>query len=100
MNQTLNGSVTLMKVCKKIVFTGHVQGVGFRFTTKRIAAVFEVAGYVKNLPDGSVELMAEGDADEVDAFVDAVKQQMAAYITDSKLADHSVENFADFRIRT
>ena len=41
-------------------FSGHVQGVGFRYTTRSVASRFAVTGYVRNLPDGRVELVAEG----------------------------------------
>ena len=60
---------------------GHVQGVGFRFATQRIARSFAVTGYVKNLPDGNVLIVAEGAKDEADAFLRAVRQRMADNIT-------------------
>ncbi len=49
-------------------FEGHVQGVGFRFTTAELARRFSVSGYVMNCPDGSVELVAEGDERELIRF--------------------------------
>ncbi len=61
-------------------FTGHVQGVGFRYSTMQLAKEFEVAGDVKNLPDGRVELRAEGQRSEVNAFVDAVAERMHGFI--------------------
>ena len=48
-----------------IFYSGHVQGVGFRYTVKSVAAGFEVNGTVRNLPDGRVELVAEGDSGEL-----------------------------------
>lgn len=54
-------------------FEGRVQGVGFRFTTKEIASSFRVTGYVANLPDGSVQLVAEGSKDEVERFLRAIR---------------------------
>ena len=53
-------------------YTGRVQGVGFRYTTQRIAADYPVDGFVKNLPDGRVELVAEGPPAQVQAFLAAV----------------------------
>jgi acylphosphatase len=50
-----------------------VQGVGFRYTAKTVAAGFEVTGVVRNLPDGRVELIAEGAHEELDAFRDAIR---------------------------
>ncbi|MSU60989.1 MAG: acylphosphatase [Pedosphaera sp.] len=51
-----------------VLYGGHVQGVGFRYTTKSVATGFEVTGAVRNLPDGRVELLAEGAQDELEAF--------------------------------
>src|SRR5882757_5443424 len=56
-----------------IHYTGHVQGVGFRYTTHSIARNHEVTGYVRNLPDGRVELVAEGDRQDTDAFLEAIR---------------------------
>ncbi len=56
-----------------ILYTGRVQGVGFRYTTKNLACGFEVTGTVKNLPDGRVELVAEGDRAELEEFRKAVQ---------------------------
>lgn len=55
------------------LFQGRVQGVGFRYTTASVAAGFRVTGYVKNLPDGDVELLAEGEEAEVNAFLAALR---------------------------
>lgn len=61
-------------------FTGRVQGVGFRYQTLQVAKEFEVSGFVKNLPDGRVQLEAEGQAAEVRDFVAAVQERMTGYI--------------------
>ena len=61
-------------------YSGRVQGVGFRFTTEAIAASFRVTGYVKNLPDGRVELVAEGAAEELDRFQQAISTRLAGFI--------------------
>jgi len=58
------------------VFSGHVQGVGFRYTAMHVAMEYEVAGYVANLADGRVQLEAEGRREEVAAFIDAVQDRM------------------------
>ena len=63
-----------MKRCRMCIFySGHVQGVGFRYTTKTVAAGFEVTGSVRNLPDGRVELIAEGTREELEAFRAAIR---------------------------
>ena len=62
-------------------YTGRVQGVGFRFTTVNVARQVDVTGYVQNLPDGSVRMVAEGEAPTVRAFADAVKNRFSRNIT-------------------
>jgi acylphosphatase len=60
---------------KQILYSGRVQGVGFRYSTKQIAAGYDVTGSVKNLPDGRVELQAVAhDADELDGFLAAIDE--------------------------
>jgi acylphosphatase len=57
----------------QVYYSGSVQGVGFRYTVKTVATGFEVAGTVRNLPDGSVELVAEGEKAELEAFRQAIR---------------------------
>ncbi|MBI3860605.1 MAG: acylphosphatase [Planctomycetia bacterium] len=54
---------------ERLIYTGRVQGVGFRYTVRSIARLHPVTGYVKNLPDGSVELVAQGDQPAIDALL-------------------------------
>ena len=54
-------------------YSGRVQGVGFRFTTQDLARGFEVTGWVRNLADGRVELQAEGERTELEAFGRAIR---------------------------
>lgn len=63
-----------------VSFSGHVQGVGFRYATLQIAKEFEVAGYVKNLADGRVLLEVEGAEREVEAFVAAIGERMHGHV--------------------
>ena len=58
----------------RIFYSGSVQGVGFRYTARSTATGFEVAGTVRNLPDGRVELIAEGARGELEAFRVAVRE--------------------------
>ncbi len=67
---------------RRVFYSGHVQGVGFRYTTQQIARGFEVDGYVRNLPDGRVELAAEGHPAELDAFLEAIRDAMSRHIRD------------------
>ncbi len=83
-----------------VYFQGHVQGVGFRFSTRRVAADFRVCGYVRNLPDGRVEVVAEGDAQEVTGFIDRLRQTMADYIRHADVhTGPATGEFASFEIR-
>ena len=59
----------------RIFYSGQVQGVGFRYTVKHVAAGFEVTGMVRNLPDGRVELAAEGSVAELNAFRQAIRAE-------------------------
>jgi acylphosphatase len=61
-------------------FSGRVQGVGFRYTVHNLAMPHNVRGYVRNLPDGRVELVMEGPDDEMDCLVDAIRQKMGHFI--------------------
>ena len=58
----------------QIYYAGTVQGVGFRYTVKSLAAGFEVTGTVRNLADGRVELVAEGERDELTAFQRTIRE--------------------------
>ena len=69
-----------------VFFAGRVQGVGFRYTAKTVAAGFELAGTIKNLPDGRVELVAEGHRAELDAYRAALHDAgLAGFIRDEQV---------------
>jgi len=61
-------------------YTGRVQGVGFRARSERLAQGFAVAGSVRNLDDGRVELVAEGEPDAVAGLLDAVRRELGHLI--------------------
>ena len=63
-----------MRVARRYVIRGRVQGVGFRYFIADAAAREGIAGWVRNLADGRVEIAAEGDAEAVDRFERAVRQ--------------------------
>ena len=63
-------------------FGGRVQGVGFRYTVLNIAQEYDVTGYVQNLPDGRVQLVAEGTKAELSALVDEIRQRMEGFVED------------------
>jgi acylphosphatase len=88
-----------MMTCKHVTYAGHVQGVGFRWTAQHLAANYPVAGYVRNLPGGDVELVAEGPADQVEAFLAAVAEHMAGHIERTTVRDQAPAGLRGFRIR-
>jgi acylphosphatase len=63
------------------IFSGRVQGVGFRMTTLRLASGFDVRGWVKNLPDGTVEVVAESRPGELERFRDAITREFRANLS-------------------
>ena len=69
-------------IARRSIYSGRVQGVGFRFSTKQIATGFDVLGWVKNLPEGTVELQVKGEADEVEEFLLEIRENssLAHYI--------------------
>jgi len=83
-----------------VFFTGRVQGVGFRYTALQVAKEFEVSGWVRNLPDGRVQLEAEGAPRTVKDFVVALEERMHGYIrkTERQSAKRPPQ-FAGFDIR-
>ena len=58
----------------RVLYSGRVQGVGFRYSVRQVASGFEVTGTVRNLPDGRVELQCSGDPDEVEAFLEGIAE--------------------------
>lgn len=71
----------------EVHFSGHVQGVGFRYSVMQVARGYEVSGLVENLADGRVHLVAEGTRAEVDAFLEAVGERMHGYIRKTERTD-------------
>ncbi len=86
-------------ICQRVIYSGRVQGVGFRMTARQVAADFAVAGFVRNLPGGEVELVAEGEADEVASFLAAVARSMAGYIQNASVQDESATGRQGFQIQ-
>lgn len=85
---------------KTFQFTGRVQGVGFRYTAQNIAMQFNVRGYVRNLPDGSVELVAEGPEDQLDDLLKSIQSRMEGFITrTSAYESPTTGEFQGFSIR-
>jgi len=84
----------------QIFYMGYVQGVGFRYSTKMLAQGYEVTGVVRNLPDGRVELVAEGTRDELEAFRKGVQEsELGSFIRHEEIHWSEAKNeFRGFEI--
>jgi len=69
-----------------VYFSGRVQGVGFRYMTKQASNRFSVSGWVRNLPDGRVELLAEGEETELDLFLIEIQDRMKHCIKSTEIS--------------
>lgn len=85
---------------REVLYGGRVQGVGFRYTTCEIAERFRVSGFVQNLPDGCVKLVAEGEPSELQQFLNAVAAELERYIANvQSRSSQATGEFADFQIK-
>ena len=85
---------------KTIHFFGNVQGVGFRYTTRFAATEFAVAGYVRNLGNGSVELVVEGNDTEIERFLKVLRNRMSGHIDREEVRESPVTGeFSGFAVR-
>jgi acylphosphatase len=84
----------------RVFYEGYVQGVGFRWTTKRIAHGYDISGWVRNLADGRVELQVSGADDEVSAFLRAIRESsLGGHITAERSTEIELTSpFKGFRI--
>jgi len=71
-------------VRKQVFYSGHVQGVGFRWTARNIAQGYDLNGYVKNLPDDRVEVQVEGEETELNAFFTELEAEMAGFVREKE----------------
>lgn len=69
----------------RVIFSGRVQGVGFRINVQQLAERFPVVGMVRNVSDGSVELIAVGETNSLMNFLNAIHQRMSRNIVDCKV---------------
>lgn len=84
---------------KHIVFSGSVQGVGFRFTALNIANRYHLTGYVRNLPNGSVEMLAQGLAETIDSCIRDIEDSFTGYVRQSDIEPVTPDpKLTDFRI--
>jgi len=84
---------------KHIVFTGQVQGVGFRFTAFNMANRYQLTGLVRNLIDGSVEMITQGTNDDIDSCISEIKRSFSGCIIETKIEEAPYNpKYKDFKI--
>ncbi len=89
-----------MKACHAITIQGRVQGVGFRYYTKIKADSLGIRGFVKNQPDGSVYIEAEGESDAMNAFIALCRKgPPLARVINMQIVDDESCGFEKFQIR-
>jgi acylphosphatase len=85
---------------KTVLYSGRVQGVGFRYATLTESRDHDVTGYVRNLEDGRVEVVVEGEREQVDAFLAGLSGRMGDYIDDVQQSENPTPgHFQNFEIR-
>jgi acylphosphatase len=88
------------KVQKHIYISGRVQGVGFRAFTRSQAAVLDIKGWVKNLHDGRVEAVIEGEKNKVTQMIKKLKNGSSfARVDDFEIEEQKIDDFSDFEIK-
>lgn len=84
----------------EVYYSGHVQGVGFRYTTRQIASRHDVTGFVQNLSDGRVYLVVEAVPAEIRRLLGEINQSLGEYIRDVQVAELAASGeFDGFSIR-
>ena len=87
---------------KEVIFTGRVQGVGFRYVTKQLALGFDVIGWIRNLTDGTVALQILGEGEEIDDFINEIveESELASHIREFSASEiPPLENCRGFSIK-
>lgn len=86
-------------IARLVQYRGTVQGVGFRYTAVSIARHYPVAGWVCNLPDGSVEMLIEGAEPDVEACLQAIRNYWGAMITNESIEPCEPAGLSGFEVR-
>ena len=84
---------------RHVIFIGRVQGVGFRYTAHRIAQRHQLTGFVRNLPDGTVEMLAQGHAQDIDDCMQDIKDYFGDYLRETRIQEIPTDpKYKGFRI--
>lgn len=90
----------MSEITEQILFSGQVQGVGFRYTTARIASGLPVRGFVRNLPDRRVEVIVTGSAVSIQRLIARLREYFGSGITDmDRQIIDAPEDFQEFEVR-
>ena len=83
-----------------LIVSGMVQGVGFRYYTERLALSKQIKGWVRNLSDGTVEMVAQGNEDPLSAFIDEIRKGPGfSRVDEVNIQEQPLESFSNFKIR-
>ena len=94
-----NSQLEMSQIAKHMVFIGRVQGVGFRFTAARVAERYGLTGFVRNLRDGTVEMLVQGPGGDIDNCVTDIQESFAGYIRETKIEEVAFNaQHTDFKI--
>ena len=86
-------------IAKHIIFIGQVQGVGFRFTAFRIANRYKLTGFVRNAPEGTVEMLTQGSSDDIANCIRDIEESFSGYIRETKIEEVTLNpQYKDFKI--
>jgi len=84
---------------RHVIFIGRVQGVGFRYTAHRMAHRHHITGFVRNLPDGTVEMLAQGPARDIDDCIQDINEYFGDYLREARIQEIPIDpKYKDFRI--
>jgi len=84
---------------RHVIFVGRVQGVGFRYTAHRMANRHQLTGFVRNLPDGTVEMLAQGPVHDIDDCIQGIKEYFSDYLREMKIQEIPPDpKYKDFKI--
>ncbi len=84
---------------KHIIFSGRVQGVGFRFTAMNKAKKYDLSGFVRNQADGTVEMTAQGNPDDINHCIEEIKDYFSGNIRNAQITEVPLNpNYNDFKI--
>jgi acylphosphatase len=89
----------MTQAAKHIIFIGQVQGVGFRYTAHRIASRYELTGFIRNMPDGTVEMLVQGPGQDIGDFLRDIRNIFIGYTREITIDEVPPDpKYKDFRI--